>query len=202
MEMQMKRIAMLIAAATLATPALAGGPTTPIVEPEIVPAPVPVVAPSADWSGFYAGAQLGYADVDSNGAGLDGTGELGGIHAGYRWDLGTTVLGAEVDWDSANVDLGAGADDLDSVARLKLTAGADLGRTLLYATAGGARASATVGGAGLSDNGWFLGAGATYALTDQWTLGGEILSHRFDDFDGTGVDLDATTVTARVGFQF
>jgi opacity protein-like surface antigen len=199
----MKTIAAILAAtAVLSTPALAGGPTTPVVEPEIVPAPVAVVAPSADWSGFYAGAQVGYGDLDSNGAGLDGTGELGGVHAGYRWDLGTTVLGAEVDWDTANIDLGGAAGELDNVARLKFSAGADLGQTLVYATAGGARAKANVGGAGLSDNGWFVGAGASYALTDQWALGGEVLTHKFDDFDGSGVDLDATTVTARVSFQF
>jgi hypothetical protein len=39
-------------------------------------------------------------------------------------------------------------------------------------------------------------------LTDSLTLGGEVLQHQFNDFDGSGVDLDATTVTARVGFRF
>ena len=43
---------------------------------------------------------------------------------------------------------------------------------------------------------------ATYALNDQWTLGGEVMTNRFDDFGGSGVDLDATTATLRVGFQF
>ncbi len=138
----MRTTALILAMTALATPALAGGPTTPVVEPEIVPAPMPVAAPSADWSGFYAGAQLGYGDVDSNGGGLDGNGELGGVHAGYRWDLGTTVLGVEADWDAANVDLGGTAGELDSVARLKFSAGADLGRTLVYATGGAAQAKA------------------------------------------------------------
>jgi outer membrane immunogenic protein len=204
----MNRVAVFLTAASaagtfaLAAPAFAGGPVAVEPEPVIVPAPMPVAATGADWSGFYAGAQLGYADIDSNGAGVDGYGELGGVHAGYRWDLGNTVLGVEADWDSANVDLAGGAGTLDDVARLKVSAGYDMGNTLLYATAGAAHANATVGGTGLSDNGWLAGVGATYALTDQWTVGGELLTHKFDNFDASGVDLDATTATVRVGFRF
>ena len=37
---------------------------------------------------------------------------------------------------------------------------------------------------------------------DSWTVGGELLGHRFSDFDGTPVDLDVTTVTARVSYKF
>ena len=158
----MKLFAAVLTATALAAPAFAGGLNEPEPQPVIVE-PV-FVAPTADWSGFYAGAQLGYADLDSNGAGLDGNGTLGGVHAGYRWDLGTTVLGIEGDYDSASVDLGGTTGTLDNVARLKLIAGADLGSTLLYATGGVAYADATVGGVGLSDNGYFLGAGIGYAV--------------------------------------
>jgi outer membrane immunogenic protein len=195
--------AMLVAASTaiVAMPALAGGPT--VVEPEpTIAAPVAPVIASADWSGFYAGAQLGYADVGSNGGGLDGNGLLGGIHAGYRWDFGQFVAGTELDYDTANVDLGGTLGSLDSVTRLKLVGGAEVGNSLLYATAGAAYADGTVGGASLSDDGWFYGAGATFALNDRWTLGGELLQHEFNDFDGSGVDLDALTATARIGFRF
>ncbi|MBK6467108.1 MAG: porin family protein [Rhodobacter sp.] len=201
----MKRFAPILAATALALPlglpAFAGGPVTPAPEPVVTPAPAPVYN-SADWSGFYAGAQIGYADVGTNGAGLDGDGAIGGVHAGYRWDLGTTVLGVEADYDTASLDLGAGADTLDGVARLKLIGGADLGRSFLYATGGVAWADATVGGASLSDNGYFLGVGMDYAVSDKWTVGGEILGHKFDDFDASGVDIDATTVKAKVSYRF
>lgn len=191
----------LLLAALAAGPAFAGGLAP--AEPELpVVAAVPAPPPSADWSGPYAGLQLGYGDIDSNGAGLDGSGWVGGVHAGYRWDLGTTVLGVEGDWDQTRIDLGGTTGELDSVARLKLVGGAELGRSFLYATGGLARARATVGGADLSDNGWFLGAGVDFAVTEQWTVGAEVLGHRFDDFDGTGIDLDATTARARVSFNF
>ena len=124
------------------------------------------------------------------------------MHAGYRWDLGQTVVAIEGDYDAASIDLGGTTGTLDNVARLKLIGGADLGRTFLYATGGVAYADATVGGAGLSDSGYFIGAGMDYAITDSWTMGGEILGHRFSDFDGSGVDLDVTTVKAKVSFRF
>ncbi|NJM84587.1 MAG: porin family protein [Tabrizicola sp.] len=198
----MKRIAALLLSTTVAMPAFAGGPVEPIPEPEVIVDTTPIVEPSYDWSGFYVGAQLGYADIDSNGGGLDGNGGLGGVHAGYRWDFGQFVAGAEVDYDAADIDLGADLGTLDSVARLKLIGGADLGRSFVYGTAGAARADATVGGADLSDTGYFLGAGMDFAVSDQWTVGGELVQHRFSDFDGSGVDLDATTLKAKVGFRF
>ena len=190
-------------AAMLVAPAFAGGPTTTTPEPMIIPAAEPYVAPGVDWSGAYAGAQIGYADTDTTGGALDGYGMLGGVHAGYRWDMGSLVAGVELDHDTANVDLGAApGDTLDDITRLKLTAGTEMGNALLYGALGGAHARATVGGADLADNGFFLGAGVTYAITESWTVGGELLQHKFNDFDGSGVDLDATTVTARVGFRF
>jgi opacity protein-like surface antigen len=197
----MKAFAAVLASLAVATPALAGGPTTPVEEPVIVPAPAPVVM-SADWSGAYVGGQLGYGDVDSNGGGLDGNGWLGGVHAGYLWDLGTFVAGAELDYDTADIDLGGTAGSLDDVTRLKLIGGTELGNSLLYATAGAAYANATVGGADLSDDGWFLGAGMAVPVGGNWTVGGEILQHQFNNFDGSGVDLDATTATARVSLRF
>lgn len=164
-------------------------------------APAPSFAAASRWGGGYAGVQLGYGDIAAQGGPLDGNGPLYGLHAGYRWDLGGAVLGIEGDWDRADIDLGS-AGTLDSVARLKLSGGADLGPALVYATAGAAWAEATVGGAALSDRGWFLGAGMDYAVTDSLSLGGEVLGHRFSDFDGSGVDIDAATVTARVSLRF
>ena len=190
-------------AAMPVAPAFAGGPTTAAPEPVISPAAEPYVAPGIDWSGAYVGGQIGYVDTNTTGGALDGYGMIGGVHAGYRWDMGTFVAGVEMDHDAAKVDLGpTPGDTLDAVTRLKLTAGTEMGDALLYGALGGAHASATVGGADLTDNGYFLGAGVTYALTDSLTLGGEVLQHQFNDFDGSGVDLDATTVTARVGFRF
>lgn len=190
--------AVLIGSATLAAPALAGGLATPAPEPEIMQAapPAPTFA-GGEWGGAYVGGSLGYGDVSGD---VDGNGTLGGVQAGYRWDLGRTVLGAEVATGAADVSLGSGK--IDSLTQLKLQAGYDLGRTLVYATAGGASASGDIGGSSVSDTGYFGGLGVDYALTDRWSLGAEVLAHKFDNFDGTGVDADATTAAIRANFRF
>lgn len=202
----MKSIAML-AVGMFAVPfaAFAGGPVAPAADVYVQPpmAMTPA-ATDGDWGGFYAGAQLGYGNVTSNSAGLDGNDAIGGLHAGYRADLGRTVLGAELDYNIANIELGNGLPDtsLDSVARFKLMAGYDLGRALVYVTGGAAYAEATVLGTGLSDDGYFAGIGMDYKLTDTLNLGAEILGHRFDNFDNSGVDIEAVTVQAKVAYRF
>lgn len=195
---------LIIATATLiGAPAFAGGLTDAALEPVLAPVAAPVEYDAGgDWSGAYVGAQLGYGDIDSNGVGLDGNGAIGGVHAGYRADFGKLVAGAELDYDVADIELGTGAGTLDNVARLKLMGGVDLGRTLVYATAGAAYADATVGATELSGNGTFAGVGMDYAVSDRFTVGGEYLMHKFDDFDGSGVDLDVDTIKAKVSFTF
>lgn len=183
----------------LAVPALAGGYSAPVTEAPVA-APVVAAPVGADWTGGYVGAQIGYGDA-SAGA-VDGGGATYGLRGGYDWDLGNWVVGAGVDWDKTEIDLGTGTDNIDNIARLKLRAGYDLGRTLVYGTGGLARAKADLGGVSRSDNGWFAGIGAEYALNGRWTLGGEVLHNQFDDFDNTGTDLDATTASVNVGFRF
>lgn len=199
----MKTYALLTAATLIGAPSFAGGLNEAPIEPVITPVEAPMqTSIDGDWAGAYVGAQLGYGDLDSNGGGLDGNGAIGGVHAGYRADFGKFVAGAELDYDVADIDLGAAGDSLDNVARLKLMGGLDLGRSLVYATAGAAYADATVGGTELSDNGYFAGVGMDYAVSDRFTVGGEYLMHKFDDFDGSGVDLDADTLKAKVSFTF
>lgn len=197
----MKKLSLTLTASALALTALAGTSfagnlADPVVEaPVIVPAP----APLTDWTGFYTGLQLGYGDVDSDSGQLDGNNALYGFHAGYDYDLGNYVIGAELDYDKADIDLGGGAANIDSIARLKFKGGYDFGDTLLYATAGAARADTSVG----DETGPFIGLGMTYRVTERYTVGAELLHHQFDDVGGVaGNDLDATTLTVRAGIRF
>jgi outer membrane immunogenic protein len=194
--------ATLALAGLSAAPALAGGLNTPVTEPTVVAAPmVAATRPDGDWGGFYAGASIGYGDVGASGSIANGNGLIGGVHAGYRWDLGTPVFGIEGEYQGADISLGKGDDSVDSVARVKLIGGADLGRTFIYATAGAAYGEATVGGDSTHENGYFGGVGLDYKVTDQWILGGEVLSNHFDNVNSAG-DLNATTASLRVSYQF
>lgn len=186
-------------AATLAAPALAGNFEPAPAEP-VVLAPAPVVNPGTDWTGAYGGAQLGYGFGDASGTDFDGV--LGGLYGGYNYDFGQFVLGAEVDANLADLQLDGGAGTIESISRLKLRAGLDAGRALVYATGGGAFASADLGGSSASDFGWAVGGGIDVLVTERVTAGVEYLYHEFDDFDGTGNDISANTIAARVGFRF
>src|SRR3954470_6745756 len=83
------------------------------------PAPAPFIAavPIFTWTGFYVGAQVGYAWGDNNndipggafvarggvlvpfdgGFGGDNDGFLAGVHAGYNYQFGAFVAGVEGD---------------------------------------------------------------------------------------------------------
>ena len=199
----MKTYILATAATLLSAPAFAGGLNEVAAEPAVVAYDAPVQASTGgDWGGGYVGAQIGYGDLKSNVAGRDGNGAIGGVHAGYRADFGQFVAGAELDYNASNINLGTAGDTLDNVTHIKLMGGYDLGRTLIYGTAGAAYAHATVGGATLKDNGYFGGVGIDYAISDQFTVGGEYLMHKFNNFDGSGTDLDLNTLSAKVSFKF
>jgi opacity protein-like surface antigen len=209
------RLALAAGAVTLAAmPAFAGGMAEPAPAPAVVPA-APAPMPSADWTGAYGGIQLEYGDV---GFGVDadfidsitededtsGDGFLGGIFAGYRYDFGDYVVGAEIDHLASDIDLDVGDAEgsLDRITRLGVEAGYDAGPALIYGTVGAANASISVDGDDSSSNGYFYGIGMDYAVTSQWTVGAELLQHEFDDFDDSGTDVDATTFGINAAFRF
>ncbi|WP_299848348.1 outer membrane beta-barrel protein [uncultured Roseovarius sp.] len=156
------------------------------------------LAQSHDWSGAYVGAQLGFANVDSNIVGANGDGFIAGIVGGYDWDIGAWVLGLGADLDFANIGLGQTAD-LEEVWRIKFRGGYKIGRGLAYGTAGYANADTDVLG---DDDGYFIGAGYEHLLAPNFSVGGEVLYHEFDNFNSTPADIDATTVQVRGTFRF
>ena len=197
----MKRIFTALAAGiALTTPALAGNHGKAIPTDKVA---VPTAAPFADtgtgpdWTGAYGGLQLGYADVGSNGA-VNGDDWIAGFTGGYDYDLGNWVVGGGIDYDFADISLGGGLT-LDSVFRAKLRGGYKIGNGLLYGTGGYALADTNTLG---SEDGYFVGAGYEYLVTDNLSLGGEVLYHEFDNYGSTATDVDATTYQARATFRF
>ena len=187
-----------LAAVLSAGLAAAGSPEPAPAEPT-VPAPAEPAPAMTDWTGFYGGAQLGYANVDTNAPGLGGDGFIGGLTAGYDYDLGDWVIGAGLDYDWTDIGIGGG-NTLESVWRAKLRGGYKIGNGLVYGTGGYAEADVNTLG---SDDGYFIGAGYEHAVMENFTVGGEVLYHEFDDFGGGGgPDVEATTVQVRGTFRF
>ena len=183
-------------------------------------APAAYTAGAFDWSGFYAGANLGYgwAELEQGGFTFDDIdGALGGVQVGYNYDFGGFILGLEGDVQISDVkyseDLGGATGEIgiDYFGTVRARAGLAVDRFMPYVTGGvaWARGSVSVSGPGFSvevtDNfvGWTVGGGVEYAVTDNITVKGEYLYVDFGaaDFD-TGVDINLTSHVVRAGVNF
>ncbi|WP_240482148.1 outer membrane protein [Ruegeria marisrubri] len=151
-----------------------------------------------DWTGFYAGGQLGYIGADTNLSGIDGDDWIGGLNLGYDYDFGTWVLGGGFDYDWTDVSLGSSAS-IDDIWRLRVRAGYKVNEGLLYGVGGYAEASVSTLG---SDDGWFIGGGYEHVVNGDVSVAGELLYHEFNNFNGSTVDVDATTIQVRAAFRF
>ncbi len=205
----MKTIIVAALASALAMPALAGGVggkmAEPVVEPRISPAPAPAPA-MYDWTGAYVGALAGVGRVTTDRDGDDQNGFGGALLAGYDHQFDRVVVGAEIDFSpSALSDIGDADNDVDSVTRLKAKVGAPVGASgniMPYATAGVSHVRATLGGDSVRDTGWLVGGGIAYGVTPNISVASEVIYHRHSDFDGRGVDANATTLTLGGAYRF
>ena len=214
-----KKFAMATAAIALAAPAYAGSKMAPIEEPEVVePIMEEPAAPARDWTGPYVGLNGTYIGVNNRDRGnFGGSGPGIGAHLGYTQDFGGFVLGAEAEWDFYNdvtldeVGNFPGAGEVESMGRLKARAGVPIGNDLLAYGLGGVAHMRT---SDIGDNtGWVVGAGAEYMVTNDFSVGAEVMYHRFDDVSvgedvgevpagGADYDFEATTVSVRGSFRF
>lgn len=201
----MKHILLSATAASLiAGSAIAGGYVEPVIEAPVV-APVSPVAVS-DWSGFYVGGQIGSGKIteeDSEDVIVPVLYALGsfddyddydayGLHAGYLFDFGQYVLGAELDYNKLAWD-GGGDSNL---TRLRARAGYDLGRVLPYLTAGVAHISDDFD----SETGVTYGLGVDFKATEQFSIGLEYSRSAFE-VDSTR-SFDHDMIQLRASYRF
>lgn len=219
--------------------------------------PAPVVADTFSWTGGYIGVNAGYAggkfkhpiNVDiyefdnedewsnvANGS-LDVTasGFVGGIQAGYNWQMDQTVIGIETDIQTTNLK-GEFSGSIDGFGGLEAgtkvkwfgTTRVRLGylpteRFMIYATGGiaygkvetyGSIYNNSGDGVGFSSSktraGYTVGAGAEYAINDNWTLKSEYLytdlgKNKFtlgNDDIRANVEAKSAFHTVRVGVNY
>lgn len=204
-------------------------------------APVAPIVPAFTWTGFYLGADLGGAfgysknDVWVGGVSnkfptMNSSGVVGGIHAGYNYQMGAIVLGAEADIWYNGIEGRKGyvngantmtvKTELGWQGSIRARAGYAIDRALLFVTAGVAIGAPdtvfVVNGlqAGASDTraGFTVGGGAEYAFTNNWI--GK-LEYRYTDFGTKTIAgfggantiaaknaVQSNTITAGVSYKF
>ncbi|VAW01935.1 hypothetical protein MNBD_ALPHA07-2344 [hydrothermal vent metagenome] len=162
----------------------------------------PALAQSANWTGVYLGAEVGGANFKASTLFLsdDNNDVIGGIIAGYDYDLGTFVVGAGADVDFTDNGLSSvPSRPLDRVWRLKLRGGVKIGNGLAYATGG--YTNAHINNVG-SDGGYFIGGGYEHKIMPNFTVGGEVLYHDYGNFNSTGTDVEVISYQIRGTFRF
>ena len=191
--------------------------------------PLPPAPVGTSWSGFYVGGNLGAAFYPNNLSIKDLSEErdltlkfsndtelIGGVQAGYNWQMGSWLVGVEGDIDFA--------DNINYLASARGRLGWALGSWLLYGTGGVAFIDSdndfTVVSAagpfnfsnGNTNTGFVVGGGVDYKIAPQLSLGIEGLYYDFgsesshlaanDEPFLLREDEDFATVRARLNYHF
>lgn len=206
----------------------------------------PVIAPAYNWTGFYVGANVGYgwgrSQTDTfldptsswaieavafrneltalSNARYNPAGVVGGLQAGYNWQVGSWLLGLEADFNGSDVNktiqysgLNGGivrnftqSTKLDWFATFRPRIGYASDKTLLYITGGLAVGEVEGSWQLLSDNGyakagsgkdtrlgWTAGAGVEQAFASNWSVKLEYLYTDLDNISYASAYLPGST---------
>ena len=157
-------------------------------------APTALHAEESNWTGFYLGANVGTKIVDDTA--IDDADVTYGVHAGYDHDFGQFVLGAQLEYSSADFHFSNGGSLDTETLRIKGRLGYDHGKTLTYLVLGHAKLKASGPGGSTDFSGTTVGFGAAYRLTNNVELGLEYLNDSMDR------NVDADELTARISYRF
>lgn len=183
-----------------------------------------------EFSGFYAGAHVGYinghAEVDSDG--ISDNGLMGGLQAGYNFIDGGLMYGLETDISLSNVDPDGGCDyvggscdfNLGPMATFRGRVGFASNDFLVFATGGvaaGRYDMTSYDGRGVQVDdlatfgkfGWTAGAGVEYLLGDMMSVKLEYRYMRLFEADfqsfragRTEIDMEFHTIMTGVNWHF
>ena len=176
----------------------------------------PDVSPNIDearfgWTGAYAGGSVGYGwlhdkdkapppgfPVPLYDKGDDWTAAL---HAGYLYQYGSFVGGAEAEVSSLDITYkGFTFITIQNAYALKARAGWAIDRFLV--SGHGGAVYTTTNYMKLKDWGWTAGVNVDYAVTDHLIVGAQYTHMGFKNFDTTQIDARIDLLSARVAYKF
>ena len=186
------------------------------------PVAAPVYMPPAfSWTGFYVGANAGYGWGNVNANGWANVGDLdgfvGGGQIGYNYQMGQFVIGAEADFQGADLtsgnNLGLVRVKTEYFGTVRARVGVAFDRFMPYITGGWAygNVKTSIPAIGFSSDrshtgGYAVGAGLEYAVTNNIIAGVEYLYVDLGEKNilgaGTKVGTDFSVVRARLSYKF
>jgi outer membrane immunogenic protein len=183
----------------------AGPPVASIVTP----------VEGSDWTGFYAGLQFdavaGKTERDffpRFAADIEGSIVSGFV--GYRWAFGQYIVGAELDialngdgrmmYTEGGVGIGK-TYDINSALRFGGEFGRELGGGLAYVGLGFTKLDVELDDE-FDDQGYYVGIGYDYFVTDSIMVGVEINYHDFSELDGASDRVTPITLGMNAAFKF
>ncbi|MFL6802913.1 MAG: outer membrane protein [Xanthobacteraceae bacterium] len=170
----------------------------------------PRAVASYNWSGAYAGINLGYLWGTVDNLRLTPHGAAGGAQAGYSWQTGQVVVGGEADIQASGAQ--------DTFASYKFSnpwfgtvrgrGGYAFNNILVYGTVGLAFGELRANTFGLTEShtniGWTAGIGAEVGLTRNWSAKVEYLYVDLanSNFAITGMSNGYSFGTLRAGVNY
>ena len=205
----MKNILAVSTVAIFAAGAALAGSLEPVAvdtAPYAIPASI-----ATDWSGFYVGGLAGIQNGDAIAnpgtpievvTPIDVT-NYGGF-AGYNFQQGSIVYGAEIAAQMGNITAGVTTVNLDYLVDARARVGYAFDSVLVYAAGGYSTGQMSNLGISETFSGFNVGAGLELAVTDNFFLGGEYI---YRDMSGTTAgltpfDIKTHGVQVRAGFRF
>lgn len=170
---------------------------------------------SADWTGFYAGADASFINGAYSALGYDlefenSSAAAGGFFAGYNTEMNGVIVGAELAWSQASYS-GVDASDYRFSSGLidtKVSAGLPMGDWLTYITIGASAGDFDYNGLMIGMTGTAFGAGVSRKITDSLFVGAEVLQRKMSNANpvkikkSSSLDADFRTISVRVGYEF
>jgi len=191
----------------LSVSATAGSIDSPAPDALItMPAPT-----GADWSGFYGGANVGFASGNLANPHVNddlANNTLFGVFAGYNMQRGKIVFGGELDYSITPIELATFSETLDNMIDAKARVGYAFGNALVYGVVGYSAVTLEDGSGGAALSGVSFGAGVDYKIGSRYFVGAEYLARSLSgDFSPPGVNTAfsnqlISTVKLRVGISF
>ncbi len=187
------------------------------------PVAAPIYMPPAfTWTGFYVGANAGYGWGNVNANGFANVGNLdgfvGGGQVGYNYQMGQFVVGAEADFQGADLSSGSNLGlvnvKTEYFGTVRARVGVAFDRFMPYITGGWAygNVKTSIPALGFSSDrthtgGYAIGGGLEYAFTNNLIAGVEYLYVDLGDKNilgaaGTKVGTDFSVVRARLSYKF